>query len=168
MSSPLGIDAPTTTLAPEGGCTSWQLAMPLSERAGSSVPYQHVAYQILPRFLSCPTLLGCFPGSSHWICKIEVRPRIEIRMLSKFLIIHNSVKAIWQGQNDDNWLPIPCRKPRLQRLPAISAGCKTWFIIFGHPRSKFLWSLLVAELKKVRICVWLIAFHDVNPTASKQ
>ncbi len=33
---------------------------------------------------------------------MEVRPRLEIRMVSKFLIMQKSVQAIWQGQNKDN------------------------------------------------------------------
>jgi hypothetical protein len=61
--------------------------MTLSERAGSSAPYKQT--------------LGLFPRFITLDLQIEVQPRVEIRMLSKFLIIQNSVKAIWQGQNDD-------------------------------------------------------------------
>jgi hypothetical protein len=48
-----------------------------------------------------PNTLGLFPRFITLDLQIEVRPRFEIRMLSKFLIIQDSVKAIWQGQSDD-------------------------------------------------------------------
>jgi hypothetical protein len=48
-----------------------------------------------------PNTVGLFPRFITLDLQIEVQPRLEIQMLSKFLIIQNSVDAIWQGQNDD-------------------------------------------------------------------
>jgi hypothetical protein len=49
-----------------------------------------------------PNTLGLFPRFITLDLQIEVRPRLEIRILSKFLIMKKSVQAIWQGQNKDN------------------------------------------------------------------
>ena len=49
-----------------------------------------------------PNTLGLFPRFITLDLQIEVRPRLEIRILSKFLIMQKSVQAIWQGQNKDN------------------------------------------------------------------
>jgi hypothetical protein len=77
--------------------------MPLSEMAGNSAPYELVAYQNLRPFSSCmPNTLGLFPRFITLDLQIEVRPRLEIRILLKFLIMKKSVQAIWQGQNKDN------------------------------------------------------------------
>jgi hypothetical protein len=50
---------------------------------------QHVAKLIWSPFTHLFFLM-------HWICKSKSN-----HMLSKFLIMQNSVQAIWQGQNDD-------------------------------------------------------------------
>ena len=52
-------------------------------------------------FSSMHNSFGLFPRFMTLDLQTKVQPCLAMQMLSKFLIMQNSVQAIWRGQKDD-------------------------------------------------------------------